>query len=101
MARGIITTPVLRHCERCGNSFPVAIRSKVLLCKSCRQIDDPLDRVDFQPVPCAAPTSALPGTPEKIAVLAQRRAAGQDLWHPLDAQPSQDGTLTGPQRSCG
>ncbi len=33
--------------------------------------------------PCE-PTGALPGTPEKIAVLEQRAALGQELWHPLD-----------------
>jgi hypothetical protein len=31
------------------------------------------------------PTSALPGTPEKIAILAQRAGLGQELWHPDDA----------------
>ncbi len=31
------------------------------------------------------PTPALPGTPEKIAVLAQRAALRQELWHPDDA----------------
>lgn len=31
------------------------------------------------------PTDALPGTPEKVAVLTKRLAAGQLLWHPLDA----------------
>ena len=31
------------------------------------------------------PTAALPGSPEKIDVLTARAAAGQQLWHPLDA----------------
>lgn len=31
------------------------------------------------------PTEALPGTPEKIAVLEYRAANGQQLWHPQDA----------------
>jgi hypothetical protein len=31
------------------------------------------------------PTSALPGTPEKIAILQQRALHRQCLWHPLDA----------------
>lgn len=31
------------------------------------------------------PTTALPGTPEKIEVLAQRLAAARLLWHPDDA----------------
>ena len=33
--------------------------------------------------PC--PTSALPGTPEKVAVLQERARQGLSLWHPLDA----------------
>jgi hypothetical protein len=35
--------------------------------------------------PATAPTRALPGTPEKIAILEQRARSHQDLWHPLDA----------------
>ena len=31
------------------------------------------------------PTSAAPGTPDKISVLSERAAAGEALWHPLDA----------------
>jgi hypothetical protein len=31
------------------------------------------------------PTAALPGTPEKIAVLTQRASQGLELWHPKDA----------------
>jgi hypothetical protein len=31
------------------------------------------------------PTQALPGTPEKVAVLRERARLGQALWHPLDA----------------
>jgi hypothetical protein len=32
------------------------------------------------------PTSALPGTPEKVRVLEERARRGQCLWHPLDAR---------------
>lgn len=32
----------------------------------------------------AEPTDALPGTPEKLAVLAWRAANGFRLWHPAD-----------------
>jgi hypothetical protein len=31
------------------------------------------------------PTRALPGSPEKVAVLEQRARKRQSLWHPLDA----------------
>lgn len=33
----------------------------------------------------ARPTSARPGTPEKVEVLADRARQGVSLWHPLDA----------------
>ncbi|MGE3809161.1 MAG: hypothetical protein AB7K24_31235 [Gemmataceae bacterium] len=32
----------------------------------------------------AEPTSARPGSKEKVAVLAQRAGLGQQLWHPHD-----------------
>jgi hypothetical protein len=32
------------------------------------------------------PTSALPGTEEKVRILAERRRLGVSLWHPLDAR---------------
>jgi hypothetical protein len=31
------------------------------------------------------PTSALPGSPEKVAILQERARLGFALWHPLDA----------------
>jgi hypothetical protein len=33
----------------------------------------------------AQSTSALPGSPEKVAVLEERARLGVSLWHPLDA----------------
>ncbi len=33
----------------------------------------------------AMPTSAPPGSPEKVATLCERARLGVDLWHPLDA----------------
>jgi hypothetical protein len=33
----------------------------------------------------AEPTDALPGTPEKVAVLEERARLGLSLWHPDDA----------------
>ncbi len=37
------------------------------------------------PPPPAVPTEAPPGSPEKIAILAERLAAGVALWHPCDS----------------
>jgi hypothetical protein len=34
------------------------------------------------------PTTALPGSPEKIAILAERAKRRQSLWHPDDATPA-------------
>ncbi len=35
--------------------------------------------------PPAVPTRALPGSPEKVAVLEQRASRRETLWHPEDA----------------
>lgn len=40
--------------------------------------------------PASKPTSALPGSLEKIEVMRSRAAAGEELYHPLDA-PNGDG----------
>src|SRR4051812_38964247 len=34
--------------------------------------------------PLPEPTTAYPGTPAKVAVLAERRRRGEALWHPHD-----------------
>ena len=36
-------------------------------------------------VTAARPTAAVPGTPEKVAVLEERARLGLSLWHPHDA----------------
>jgi hypothetical protein len=82
-----------RHCNRVRSNRPRG------LCWSCyykpgvrdqypstskfarRGISDFVGRVQ-QPT---APTSAMPGTPEKVAVLAERAQMRQSLWHPEDA----------------
>lgn len=40
----------------------------------------------FRRTPLAEPTSAVPGTEEKILVLQGRVERGEELWHPLDGQ---------------
>jgi hypothetical protein len=37
-------------------------------------------------VPARAPTTALPGSEEKIRVMQERAAAGQTIFHPGDAR---------------
>lgn len=49
----------------------------------------------FHAAPCPEPTDAMPGTPDKIAVLAARAAAGVALWHPLDRTGAEDARAAG------
>lgn len=49
------------------------------------------------PLPAPYPTTALPGTPEKVRVLAERALAGCELFHPTDAVFGA-GCLPGPRR---
>jgi hypothetical protein len=44
-----------------------------------------VDDFNGQPKLPPTPTTALPGTPEKVAVLMERARLGLALWHPLDA----------------
>jgi hypothetical protein len=41
------------------------------------------------PLP-ALPTTAAPGSPEKLAVMEERARKKQSLWHPLDARYAGD-----------
>ena len=41
------------------------------------------------------PTDALPGSPEKVAVLEQRARLGVSLWHPDDAPMDAESRLLG------
>jgi hypothetical protein len=43
----------------------------------------------------AQPTDALPGSPEKVAVLEERARLGVSLWHPLDAPMDAESRLLG------
>jgi hypothetical protein len=44
-----------------------------------------LGNFNGQPGQLPSPTRALPGSPEKVAVLEQRVLQKQSLWHPNDA----------------
>jgi hypothetical protein len=77
-----------RHCSRCR-----VLQSR-RLCWHCYQTDAirrlylPVRRKSVgeeAPQGIAEPMDALPGTPERVAVLVARAAAGQALWHPHDA----------------
>ncbi len=83
-------------CRHCGRIRPSRPRG---LCWSCyytpgvrdqypstskfarHGIEDFNGRVPLPPFP----TAAMPGTPEKVAVLEERARMRVSLWHPLDA----------------
>lgn len=82
-------------CRHCGKRKPA--RWKRGLCLGCyrdravRALYPPVSRYAVRGVrdshgrrPLPAPTEALPGTPEKVAVLAGRAARRQQLFHPDD-----------------
>ncbi len=43
------------------------------------------------PLPLPVPTTARPGTPEKVLVIERRKALKQQLWHPDDCTGDTDG----------
>ena len=70
-------------CYRCYTSVAIRELYPIMRCPaSYRGV------VDFYGVPNAPaePTAALPGTPEKIAVLQERAGRGLALWHPEDGR---------------
>lgn len=66
------------RCPRCGAMV------NVVPCRACmlagRATEDKEDKEEW----AARPTDAIPGTIEKIRVLARRAARGEPLWHPRD-----------------
>jgi hypothetical protein len=82
-----------RHCQRVRSNRPRG------LCWSCYYTPGVREKYpstskfarrgvsDFNGASSLAPqpTSALPGTPEKVAILEERARLGLALWHPLDA----------------
>ena len=84
-------------CKHCHSQYRQAWRRG--LCRRCHEVPEIKERYpklktnrkglagDNEPrLPAARPTFARPGSPEKQAVLAERAATGQELWHPNDAR---------------
>lgn len=74
-------------CSRCYYTVAVRVRYGGLqeLGRGTRDgYKSPVGRVAPKDLP-PEPTSAQPGTPEKVEVLRERARAGVSLWHPLDA----------------
>lgn len=89
---GLTRRPTCRHCKSkvacrprglCwGCHSDLSVRAKYpITSKYARQGCGLRDPRKLPP----EPTSAPPGSLEKLGVLAARAAAGQRLWHPLDA----------------
>jgi hypothetical protein len=89
--------PMCRHCKKCKVNRPRG------LCWGCYYTDGVKElypstskyahrgegNITGTP-PLPEPTDAVPGTPEKMAVLALRAKLKQALWHPDDAQYAGD-----------
>ena len=87
---------ICRHCQKVKSNRPRG------LCWSCYYRPGVRDQYpstskyarrgvsDFngKTAQSAQPTNALPGSEEKVAVLAERARLGLSLWHPLDGRLS-------------
>lgn len=71
------------ECEACGRRFFLRtdVRMSSRTCMRCNVL-----RSAGGGSRTPQPTTALPGTPEKVEVLAQRFARGESLHHPDDAR---------------
>lgn len=88
-----MTTAICRHCRKLKVNRPRG------LCWTCYYTPGVKDQYPStskyayrgigsyfrNDCPLPEPTTAPPGTPEKMLVLGLRAKAGQSLWHPLDA----------------
>jgi hypothetical protein len=93
------------HCRHCKRPVREAKAVRRGLCWGCRQSPDiralhppPWTIFAGRPVTgfssqaaLGEPTEAMPGTPEKVAVLEARAAAGLSLWHPEDGLKKKKG----------
>jgi hypothetical protein len=82
-----------RHCHRVPSNRPRGLCWSCYYTPGVRELYPSTSKFarrgvgDFNGRACLppAPTAALPGTPEKVAVLIERARLRQDLWHPADA----------------
>lgn len=81
-------------CVSCGSRRPIRSKGVCYGCYApscfgpgvCKKEDlawSEQDNTDDRPL--SKPTSALPGTEDKITILHQRATSGHHLWHPNDA----------------
>lgn len=89
--------PVCKHCQKSKVNRPRG------LCWTCYYTDGVKDQYPSTSkyarrgvgnftgnAPLPEPTTAAPGTPEKMAVLELRAKLKQALWHPMDAKYAGD-----------
>jgi len=81
----------LRSLIDCGEVVPT-ITTALMTDGSCKR---------FEPQPASEPTSAKPGSAEKLEVLAARVAAGEHLWHELDDRSPGEPRKRDPQYTPG
>lgn len=84
------TDPVCRHCRRFRTHRPRGLCYKCFYTPAVRDLYPPVV-AGVPPAgrnrrPPAAPCPHPPGSPEKVAVMAARLAAGEHIHHPLDAR---------------
>ncbi len=65
-------------------SLPPTPRPAVIRPADIGERDDELLSVEYEPKPASEPTTARPGTKQKVEVLRARVELGETLWHPLD-----------------
>ncbi|HEV3263397.1 MAG TPA: hypothetical protein VG013_41565 [Gemmataceae bacterium] len=91
-----------RHCGRQPTSRPRGLCWSCYYTPGLRQLYPSTSKYahtgeDFcglgEPPP--GPTSARPGSPEKVAILQQRARLHQRLWHPGDAAQDDESRLLG------
>lgn len=86
-----------RHCGKEKVNRPRCLGWKCFYSPGVRDLYPPTSKFARKGVadgwflgrPLPEPTDAVPGTPEKLAVLERRAAAGQQLFHPHDARSSE------------
>jgi hypothetical protein len=87
-----------RHCHARQVGRPRGLCWDCFFTPGVRELYPPTDKSSRRgvgnvrgaaPLP-AEPTSTLPGTEEKVRVLEQRAARGEELWHPLDSRDAPD-----------
>lgn len=70
-------------CSKCGCPYRA---DRCPRCLTGEQLKTRNEKYVKEPPPALEPTSALPGSEEKIAVMAARFAAGLGIFHPQDAR---------------